>query len=120
MSDNLLLLPLSFMNKQTYIPEKVRNRKSEVCIRRAAMENDTIIFQLPTGYKVAELPTNQSITNKFGKYFNIASTKGNLITYIRHFELFKGNFPSNEYTDFRDFFEQISAADEAVASLIKN
>ena len=120
MSDNLLLLPLSFMNKQTYIPEKVRNRKSEVCIRRAAMENDTITFQLPSGYKVAELPTNQSITNKFGKYFSIASTKGNLITYIRHFELFKGNFPSNEYTDFRDFFEQISAADEAVASLVKN
>jgi hypothetical protein len=118
-ADNQFLLPLSFMNKQTYIPEKIRNRKSEVCIRRAVMENDTIIFQLPTGYKLGELPANQSILSKFGKYHTKATTNGNNITYIRHFELFKGAFPANEYADFREFFEQVSTGDEAVASLKK-
>lgn len=119
MSDNLFLLPLSFMNKQTYIPEKVRNRKSEVCIRRALMENDTVLFQLASGYKVSELPANQSIVTKFGKYNTIATSKENNISYIRHFELFKGVFPPEAYAEFRDFIEQISAADEAVASLKK-
>ena len=119
MSDNLFLLPLSFMNKQTYIPEKVRNRKSEVCIRRALMENDTVVFQLAAGSKVSELPVNQSIVTKFGKYNTIATSKENNITYIRHFELFKGVFPPDAYAEFRDFFEQVSAADEAVASLRK-
>ena len=119
MSDNLFLLPLSFMNKQTYIPEKVRNRKSEVCIRRAVMENDTVLFQLASGYKVSELPANQSMVTKFGKYNTIATSKENNISYIRHFELFKGVFPPEAYAEFRDFIEQISAADEAVASLKK-
>jgi transglutaminase-like putative cysteine protease len=115
---DVALLPLNFMNKLTSIPDKVRNRKTDMCIRRPYMENDTVVFHLPNGYKVTELPENSEITNEFGRYFAMSSLSGNSITYIRHFELFKGVFPAAAYQDFREFLEQISTADQAVASLI--
>ncbi|MDR3651852.1 MAG: DUF3857 domain-containing protein [Paludibacter sp.] len=117
LAGDISLLPLNFMNKLNSIPEKVRNRKTDLCIRRASMENDTVVYQLPTSYKVTELPEKYEITGKFGKYSASATLKGNCLTYIRHLELFKGVFPPEAYSEFRDFLEQISTADEAVASL---
>lgn len=114
---DVALLPLNFMNKLTSIPDKVRNRKSDMCIRRPYMENDTVVFHLPKGYKVTELPEKSEIKNEFGKYFATSSLNGDSIIYIRHFELFKGVFPATAYLGFREFLEQVSTADQAVASL---
>lgn len=119
LGNDIALLPLNFMNKLTSIPQKVRNRKSDFCIRRPYMENDTVVYQLPNGYKVTEMPVKSDITGKFGTYTSTALLKDNSITYIRHFELIKGVFPPEEYTEFRDFMEQITTADEGVASLKK-
>jgi hypothetical protein len=119
MGNDIALLPLNFMNKLTSIPDKVRNRKTDLCIRRPYMENDTVIYQLPTGYNVTELPEKSEITGKFGNYTSITTHQGNAVTYIRHFELVKGVFPPEAYIEFRDFLEQISTADEAVAGLKK-
>jgi hypothetical protein len=117
LGNDITLLPLNFMNKLTSIPEKVRNRKSDFCIRRPYMENDTVVYKLPNGYNVTEMPVKSDITGKFGTYTSNTLLKDNSITYIRHFELKKGEFPPEEYTDFRDFMEQVSTADEGVASL---
>ncbi len=119
LSGEILLLPLNFMNKLTSIPEKVRNRKTEMCIRRSEQENDTVVYQLPYEYKIVEIPTNQNITSKFGKYTASVTKKENIITYNRHFELNKGTYPAEDYADFRDFLEQVSTADEVVANLKK-
>jgi len=114
---DVALLPLNFMNKLTSVPDKVRNRKTDMCIRRPYMENDTVVFRLPKGYKVTELPEKSEISNEFGKYLAMSSLNGDSITYIRHFELFKGVFPATAYQSFREFLEQVSTADQAVASL---
>lgn len=114
---DVALLPLNFMNKLTTIPEKVRNRKSEMSIRRPVMENDTIVYELPKNIKITNLPEKKEITNKYGKYTTTAVADGTVITYTRHFELYKGTFPASDYSEFRDFLEQISTADNDVASL---
>ena len=116
---DIALLPLNFMNKLTTIPDKVRNRKTEMCIRRPYMENDTVIYQLPTEYKVTEIPEKSEIKGKFGFYTANTTLNGSSITYIRHFELIKGVFPPEAYSEFRDFLEQVSTNDNAVASLKK-
>ncbi len=116
---NIALLPMSFMNKLTSIPDKVRNRKTEMCIRRPYMENDTVIYEVPKSYEITQLPEKVELKNEFGNYWTKASLIGNSITYIRHFELFKGIFPATAYIDFRAFLEKISTSDEAIASLKK-
>jgi len=119
LGNDITLLPLNFMNKLTSIPDKVRNRKTDLCIRRPYMENDTVVYQLPNEYKVTELPEKSEFKGKFGNYSANILIQGNKITYIRHFELIKGTFPPEVYSEFRDFMEQISTADEAMASLKK-
>ena len=119
LGNDISLLPLNFMNKMTSIPEKVRNRKSDMCIRRPYMENDTVVYQIPAGYKVTDIPQKSDITGKFGKYTASTTQSGNIVTYVRHFELLKGAFPAEAYSEFRDFLEQISTEDNAVASLKK-
>jgi len=119
MGNDIALLPLNFMNKLTSIPEKVRNRKTEMCIRRPYMENDTVVYTITNGYKVTAIPEKTEIAGKFGNYTSKSTLVNNSITYIRHFELTKGVYPAEAYADFRDFLEQISTADEAVASLKK-
>jgi len=116
---DIALLPLNFMNKLTSIPEKVRNRKTEMCIRRPYMENDTVIYEVPASYQITQLPEKVEIKNEFGNFSATSTQKGNSITYIRHFELTKGVFPATAYADYREFLEKISTADEAVASLKK-
>jgi transglutaminase-like putative cysteine protease len=116
---DVALLPLNFMNRLSSIPDKVRNRKTDMCIRRSYMENDTVTYQLPKGYQVTDLPQKTEFGSKFGKYISQSTQKGGEITYIRHFELTKGTFPAQDYVDFRDFLEQISTADGVVASLKK-
>ncbi|MDP4238804.1 MAG: DUF3857 domain-containing protein [Bacteroidota bacterium] len=115
--NDICLLPLNFMNKLTSIPDKVRNRKTDLCIRRPYMENDTVVYKLPDEYKVAELPVKSDIMGKFGSYTANTTVQGNSITYTRHFELFKGVFPPEAYAEFRDFLEQVSTEDNAVVSL---
>jgi len=117
MGKEVALLPLNFMNKLTSIPDKVRNRKTDLCIRRPYMENDTVVYQVPNEYRIAELPEKIAISGKFGIYTSNTFQQGNSVTYFRHFELYKGVFPPEAYIEFRDFLEKVSTADDAVASL---
>ncbi|MDD2799792.1 MAG: DUF3857 domain-containing protein [Bacteroidales bacterium] len=116
MGDNVLL-PVNFLNKLTSIPDKVRNRKSEMSIRRAFLEVDTVIYQLPKNLAVLGMPEDSEITTQFGKFTAKTTQKGSTLTYIRSFELYKGVFPPEAYRDFRDFLEQIATQDNAVVSL---
>lgn len=116
MGDNVLL-PVNFMNKLTSLPDKVRNRKNEMCIRRPLLECDTVVYQLPKGFLVTGLPERSELSGKFGTYLATTLQKGNTLTYIRRFELFKGTFPAEAYAEFRDFLEQIASSDGAVVSL---
>jgi hypothetical protein len=68
---------------------------------------------------VTDIPLKSDITGKFGRYTASTTQSGNILTYIRHFELLKGAFPAEAYSEFRDFMEQISTEDNAVASLKK-
>jgi hypothetical protein len=116
---DVILLPVNFMSKLKYIPEKVRNRKTEMCIRRSSVENDTVIYHLPINLEATELPGTSQISSKFGKYIASTNLKDGKINYVRHFELFKGTFPAEAYTEFRNFLEEVSTADAAVVSLKK-
>lgn len=118
MGDNILL-PVNFMNKLNNLPDKVRNRQTEMCINRPYMEVDTVVYQLPKEMLVTGLPDKSELSTQFGKYSALTVQKENTLTYIRKFELYKGVYPADAYADFRDFLEQIAASDGAVVSLKK-
>lgn len=114
---NLNFLPLSFMCKFSDVPEKVRNRKTGMTIRRDEVENDTIRFVLPKNVQIESSPSPVELKSKFGIYRSSVSVQGNVITYMRCFEQKKGEFEAGDYNAYRDFLEEIVTADEAVIGL---
>jgi hypothetical protein len=113
------LLPLNLMNKLTDIPDKVRNRKNELCIRRSYMENDTISYLLPPTLQASDLPEPIKINSIFGSYNVEVKKDGKNIVFIRQFMLRKGVHPAEEYENFREFLGNISTNDGVMLVLNK-
>lgn len=113
------LLTVNLMNKLSDIPEKVRNRKNPMEIRRSYMENDTIVYNLPAKYKIKNLPAPLKISNEFGEYSASVTLDNNKITYFRTFKLKKGEHPVESYTTFREFLENVAISDEMKIELNK-
>ena len=114
-----IILPLNLMNKQTYVPPHLRNRKSEIVINKAFIDTDSITYNLPKGYYLESAPEPIAINTPYGKYYAKVETEENRIVYTRTFCMKQGCFPPGEYYDFREFFEKVCDADEMKCILSK-
>jgi hypothetical protein len=112
-----VFMPINFMNRFNSIPERVRNRKTDVTVRRAYTEVDTVIYELASGMKIEVLPPTTEIKTQFGTYNAKAEVVDKKLVYTRIFVMNKGKYPPTAYPDLLDFFEKISTADRAQCSL---
>jgi hypothetical protein len=111
-------IPLNFINRFENIPERVRNRKTDVLIRRAFTEIDTVIYELPLGMKAESLPGAMEVSTKFGIYKSKSEVIDGKIIYIRVFQLKKGKYPPEAYSELLEFLEKVASADNVKCSLI--
>ena len=110
-SGKRLFLTPNLLNKSTYIPEKIENRKTNVVIRTPFIDLDTIRFHLPEGIYPEFLPDPSKIKSRFGEYEAIFTLdQGNLI-YIRRLKMNKGEFPPESYKEFSEFYKSINKSD---------
>jgi hypothetical protein len=116
---NRMLLKPNLMTRVEKLPHTTKDRKSVVSIRRAYEEIDTIIFRLPSKFKIDQMPPKVSIVTKFGEYSAEVFSDIKSLGYIRTFKLFNNDYPVGDYPAFVDFFEKISACDESKIALIK-
>jgi hypothetical protein len=112
-----VFIPLNFINRFESNPERVRNRKTDVIIRRPYIERDTVIYELPANSKVEVLPNPIEIATQFGTYKAKAEIINNKLVYTRFFQMNKGKYPPTAYADLLDFYEKISNADRVQCSL---
>jgi hypothetical protein len=117
---NRMLLKPNLMTRVEKLPYTTKDRKSLVSIRRPYEEIDTIIFRLPSKFKIDQMPPKVSIVTKFGEYSAEICSINKSIGYIRRFKLFNGDFPVTDYPEFVDFFEKISVSDESKIALIRD
>jgi hypothetical protein len=116
---NRIILKPNLMTRIENQPYKTKDRKSDIRIRRAFSNTDTITYILPKGYKMDNIPAPVSVKSKFGEYSSAITfdTKG--IKYTRKLNLYEGDYPVTDYPEFTDFFEKISVFDERKIALIK-
>lgn len=113
------LLLLNFSNRIDGTPYNIRSRKTDVYIRRPSIEIDTIVYELPSTLKPESLPNPVSIKTQFGEYHAKVEIINNQLSYIRSFQLNKGQYPASDYVSFVNFFDKISSADNMRCVLIK-
>jgi transglutaminase-like putative cysteine protease len=101
------------------LPYSLKDRKSEIYIKRPYILTDSIIFKLPLNYKVELVPQNSRVNIKFGEYSTDLSYDNRELRYVRKFKFFRGSYPASEYGGFVNFCENISASDERKVILVK-
>lgn len=117
---NYMLLPLNLVNFQSPVKKMMKKRVSGVLINRTSDDYDTLIYTIPSGYKVESVPQGQNINSAFGDYSFSVRVDGNKIIYTRKLLLKQGCFKASEYKDFYDYCLAISKNDNAKAMLVKN
>ena len=117
---NRMLLTVNALNRNTHIPDRYRNRKLPLKIKRGFKDIDEVEITLPQNYKVESLPNKKTIENKFGSYKSEVIVKDeNTLVYKREFVVNDGEFPKEDYSSFRDFYKEVSKQDTSKIALIK-
>jgi len=118
---NRMLVTLNALNRQTQIPDRYRDRKFPLKIKRGFKDVDEVEITLPSDYKIEAIPNNISIENKFGSYHVEIEKKGeHELVYKRQFVIKDGEFPKEDYEAFREFNIEVSKHDNTKVVLIKS
>jgi hypothetical protein len=118
-SGKRMFLPLNILNKQSYVPKRVKERKTEVVLSLAFTDYDTVIYEIPRKYEVEFLPDTTHIRSPFGEYKSYVIQEENTLKYIRIYERNEGRFPKEKYPDLISFYKIIRKADRQKAILIE-
>lgn len=106
------------LNQLSRIPKKIKERKTDVHIRTAYTDIDSIHFKLPEGYHVEYLPESTHLKTQFGEYKTTYKIAEDGLLYIRKLISEKGVFPAESYEDHRTMLKKISKSDKAQIVLV--
>lgn len=110
-SGKRLFVTPNLMNRSTYVPEKIAERKTSVVRRTTYMDIDSIHYTLPEGIYPEFLPEPVVIKSVFGEYEASFKVDDKGLLYTRKIKMNKGEFPANSYQDMIDFYKNINKAD---------
>jgi hypothetical protein len=111
MSGKRLFLTPNLMNRSTFIPEKVDERKTNVFRRMGYTDIDSIRYRMPEGIYPEFLPEPTRIKSVFGEYESSVQIDKGDVLYVRKMKVYQGEFPASTYNELIDFFKSISKAD---------
>ena len=118
--NNRMLLRLNLLNRKEPLPYDRDKRKSDIEIRRAYLEIDTIHYTFPKNFEIENIPESQELNSEFGAYNFEVVAKNNQLIYIRTLKINKGQYDKTAYPEFFAYIEQIAQMDKAQAVLIRN
>lgn len=107
------------INNRIEVPARVRSRKHPLFLPFSYKTNDTLVINLPDGYKPEQLPASIVTDERFGKYSMQSALEGRMITCIRTFEVYKGHHPAELYQAFYEFMQKAAVADSKQLVLIQ-
>ncbi|HEX8060528.1 MAG TPA: DUF3857 domain-containing transglutaminase family protein [Cyclobacteriaceae bacterium] len=112
-SNKRLFVTPNLMNRSTFIPEKVENRKTSFALNESYVMIDTIRYHIPESIYPEFLPPDAKYESRFGTYeAGFKLDEGSLI-YVRKLVRKDGQFPPETYQELIDFYKNINRADNA-------
>ena len=115
----LFVVP-NIMNKWDTKLQADTARVYDIDLSEEKVESDSVIIEIPAGYRPESLPKPADFKTPYGSYQSIATCTVNKITYVRKLEINKGRFPAKDYQSLVKFYEDIYKADRAKVVLVKS
>lgn len=119
-SSSRIFVPLETINSWSFNPDRDANRKQEIWLPYVFTERDTSVYILPEGYEVEAMPRKASFQTDFANYSidYVVGEDGNL-TLERELVINKKRLAPESYTDFREFFRNVSRSDNKQLVLVQ-
>jgi hypothetical protein len=92
----------------------------DIEIKRSLSFRDSIIFNLPLGYKVDLKPADADIKNEFGRFSYKFETRNDMLICRRNLELNEAAIPEDKFGEFRSFINTVAGKDREIVILTKN
>lgn len=118
-SGKRLFVQPNLFNKSTTKLSKDSVRKYPIEYPNAYKDADTINITIPAGYIPEAIPSNTSISNKFGTYSISFKVTGDQIEVLRVQIRDKARYPASDYADLVKFYDDIYKADRSRIVFIK-
>ncbi len=110
----------NMFNRNLFVPKRIRDRKTEVVIKRGYLDEDEFVFTLPENMKPEKLLPSVKLVTDFGFYqMEMELLEDHKIVYKRKLEILLGIDPKERYKEFRDFRKKIARVDNSKIVLIK-
>jgi transglutaminase-like putative cysteine protease len=111
LSNKRIFMTPNLMNRSSFIPEKVENRKTPFVLGRAYTHIDTIRYHIPENIYPEFLPSDTKLTSRFGTYESGFKLEQGSLIYIRKMTRKDGEFPAEAYQELIDFYKGVNKAD---------
>lgn len=110
-SGKRLFLTPNLMNRSTFIPEKIEQRKTSIHRKMGYTDLDTIRYEVPDNLYPEFLPTSINIESPFGTYDATFTVDKDGLLYVRKVVMKQGEFPADSYGQLIEFYKSINKAD---------
>lgn len=119
-SDGSFIFNLNVLNRISYVPDRVRNRKNPFEILRGFKDEDSYEINIPATFKIIDLPQPTTIENQFGIYqVSVERKSATSIQYTRTLLLYKGLYKKELYPDYRKFWKRINRLENSKIIIYK-
>jgi hypothetical protein len=112
-SNKRIFMTPNLMNRSSFIPQKVENRKTPFVLRMGYTDIDTIRYHIPESIYPEFLPADSKFTSRFGTYESGFKLEQGSLIYFRKMIRKDGEFPAEAYQELIDFYKSINKADNA-------
>ncbi|WP_299819558.1 DUF3857 domain-containing protein [uncultured Pontibacter sp.] len=119
-SGKRMFLTTNLMNKWSYAPEPLENRKTDVIRTLSFLDVDSITYELPVGYTLEHKPQDIVFKSKFGEYRTSIKVDGQNVAYVRVLQMDKGRYSKELYPKYLEFMNQIIKGDTQQVVFVKN
>ncbi|MDQ3819893.1 MAG: DUF3857 domain-containing protein [Acidobacteriota bacterium] len=118
MQDRLMVFKPAIVARRESLFLTAASRRSPVILAPNAY-TETVRVKLPTGFDVDELPDPVKLNTSFGSYTTTYEVKDGQLVFTRTLTLHATTIPVEQYTQVRNFFERIRAAEQSPVVLAK-
>ncbi|MDC9722577.1 MAG: DUF3857 domain-containing protein [Urechidicola sp.] len=119
-SGNRMIIPLNAFNVIGRAPKRVRNRKLPVDIPRGFYDTDEVTIKLPSDYTIEAIADDVNVDTKYGTYtMTVEKIDEYNLKFTRKFLLNAGEYPKEEYEDYRNFWRKVVKGDKSKIVLVK-
>ena len=114
------LVKVNAFDRNTYVPKRYRKRKLPLQIPRGYKDVNEFTYKIPDGYTIEVLPPPKVIESKFGTYkVTFEKVDDTTFTYSKTMLIKAGDYPKEDYSEYRKFRKSIARYENLRISLTK-